>query len=70
MKLNSAWITVTNYRGIYLPLESEYSKTAKERFVHKILHKRKLTTRSIRLARYLNGVTVGDDEVTNIIYIR
>ena len=44
-------------------LESEYQKTTKERFVNNVLRRENPQQDQIRPVRYLNDVTVEDDEV-------
>ena len=55
-------------RGI--SLESEYAMTAEERSVDSLLRRENPPRDPIRPARYLNGVKLDDDEVSNIILFR
>ena len=50
----------------WITLESEYARTAKERFVDNVLRRENPPRGPIRPARYLKGLKLDDDEVANI----
>ena len=66
MKNNNTWIKVAKIRERWRAMENEYAKTAAERSVDNVLRRENPPQDPIRLARYLNGVKLDDDEVPNI----